>query len=488
MAIRPPIQAIGKSTIIYGFGNVLSKLAVFFLIPVYTRFLPMADVGIIALLEMLETLLIVLIPFGINNAVWRFLSQAGEIDRKRIVVSAYSGSLILNVLILGLIAAVHRFPASFMGLDVDRSFLFLIVLLNVFLAFGTRFFLALLQYDEKRIAYVAYSTLEFFGILVVTVVFVVFNRWGLFGVLVAKSAVSGTLFLLSGLLILHSNRVIPSVSVYKRLLKFAAPLILLALVAPVLTVSDRFFLNLFVSLEEIAVYAIAYKFGMLINMFLVIPLQRGWAPMMYRLGVGETSHEYHRDILFYYGVLGAMFFLAISFFAKDVITLAATQEYAQGARVVPLVSLAYLLSGFRQFFMAGAAVENRTPRLALAGSVSIIANLALNYTLIKHYGIVGAAWATLFSYLFLTSMVYVASQRVVPIEWNWSRLGKLMFTMLVAFSVAAYAQSEAPEFRRVFGVLGLVLFIILLGLTRTIASREINGIKHLVSKATKRIR
>ncbi len=69
MAIRAPIAAVGKQAAIYGVGNVFTKLSAFLLIPIYTRYMSMTEVGILALLEMVEMFLITLILFGMFNAL-----------------------------------------------------------------------------------------------------------------------------------------------------------------------------------------------------------------------------------------------------------------------------------------------------------------------------------------------------------------------------------------------------------------------------------
>ena len=75
--------------------------------------------------------------------------------------------------------------------------------------------------------------------------------------------------------------------------RFGYRLIPMAFVVPFLTTSDRFFLNQFVSLEQIAIYSIGYKFGMLINILLITPMQLAWIPMMYKMGLEEDSKKYY---------------------------------------------------------------------------------------------------------------------------------------------------------------------------------------------------
>ena len=458
---------------------MLVKLTAILLIPVYTRFLSTSEVGILALLEMVETFLVALIPAAMNNAVWRRLSKQGENDRKSIIITAYLGTVVLNLILFGILALNYQAPSQILGLHDSWELLFLLVILNIFLAFGGIFLLGLWQFDEKPIIYVLFSLGQFLAVLFLTIFFVMDKGYGLWGVLLARSLVYAILFVISGIIILYKNWSRPSLTLYGKLLKFGAPLMVLVLVTPVLSFSDRFFLNMFVPLSEIGIYSIAYRFGLLINMILVIPIQRGWGPMMYRLGIEEKSHQYYRDILFYYGIAGALLFLIISFFIEDILRVVATPEYVSGARVVPIIALAYLLNGFKLFFSAGAALKDKTPRLAGSAIIAIILNLMLNYVLIKYYGVFGAAWATLISYLILVILIYTASQKLADINWGWSRLIKLGFVLTLCYAVVAVIKFYSQSYDLFISLGGLILFFILLRLTKTIGVREISGLKSL---------
>lgn len=483
--VRPPIREVAEQTTVYGIGNLLTKLAIFLLIPIYTRFLSVSDVGILALLEMMETFLATIVPFGINAALWRYLPEAsGSEQKKNLIFSAFSGTVLTNLILLGALALLYRLIAPFLGLSRVDSWLLLFVILNVFLGAGFRFILGLWQYERRADRFVLLSVSQFVGVLVVTFLFVVELGWGLRGAILARTVVYGIIFVSTTSLILVSHLSIPSFKHYKILLGFGVPLIFLALVTPVLTFSDRFFMRVFLSLEDIGVYSIAYKFGMLINMILVVPLQRSWGPMMYRLGVGNESHEFHRDILFYYSVTGAMVFLAISLFSRPILGIATTEAYLSGASVIPIITLAYFFNGFRQFLMAGAALSNRTPRLAYAASAGMIVNLILNYLLIRNFGVMGAAWSTVVSYLALTVMVYAVSQSLVPIDWRWKRLASLLIIMLATFLAAFLLQSRLSSWANLWAILGTCAFPVVLWILGIIGRRELQGIKSLMKLIT----
>ncbi|MFQ6079131.1 MAG: oligosaccharide flippase family protein [Thermodesulfobacteriota bacterium] len=481
MTIRPPIREVGKQTTVYGAGNLLSKLAVFLLIPIYTRFLSVTEVGIVALLEVMEVFLSTVVPFGINAALWRNLPETtGKEDQKKLIMSGFTGTLLADFVVLGIIALTYRSLAPFLGLTEADSWLTLIVIVNVFLGVGYRFILGLWQYEGRATRFVVLSLAQFVGVLLVTILFVVDFGWGIRGVVLARTIVYGAIFVVSAIFIVLPHLCVPSVAVYRSLVTFGAPLVLLALVTPVLTFSDRVFMRLYVSLEDIGIYSIAYKFGMLINMVLVIPLRRAWSPMMYRLGVGRESHEFHRDVLFYYAVTGAMIFLGVSLFSVDILKVAATREYLSGAYLIPVITLAYFFNGFRQFFVAGAALSNKTPRLAYAASGGVAVNLILNFFLIRYFGVPGAAWSTVISYVVLTSLVYLSSQSLVAIDWKWSRLRGLVIIMFAVYGLTLALQSWLESWLGLWAVLGIVSFPVLLWVAGIIGPRELKGFKSVL--------
>lgn len=478
--MRSEIYNVGKSTSIYGMGNVLSKLAAFFLIPIYTRYLITSDVGILVLLEILEKFLLTIAPLGIIGAMWRYLPESGSEDKSRILITAFMGTVFINIIILSIIGVNYKSLGPFFGLNPDNFQMVLIVLLNIFLSLGRRFIQSIWQYQEKPLYYVILSWVQFIGILLMTILFVVVYQWGLWGVLLAKTIVLGVIFIFSGVVILFQHFSFPSIKLYLKLLRFGAPLILLAVVTPVLTLSSRGFLRLFVPLEEIGIYGIAYKFGMLINMLLLVPLQRGWIPLMYRMGIEKKSHAVYRDVLFYFVTIGSAFFLTVSFFSRPLLETIAQPEYLSGAFLIPIITYAYLINGLRQFFFAGVVMKDRTSRLAVSALVSIIINLILNYYLIRSFGIAGAAWSTLISYSVLSLLVYLTSRNLVAINWGFLRLIKLTLITLITYSVVIVLKDLYPQQKIALSLVGLVLFVLILLMTKTIGSKELKGTKALL--------
>ncbi len=482
MAIRAQIRDIGKSTAIYGLGNLLTKFTAFLLIPLYTRYLTTSEVGIFALLEMLENLLITMAPLGVLRSIWRFFPDTKQENHAQLVISGLVWTFLINVILLTLLALNYHGLSPFFGLKSGDQQLIILVLLNIFLALGGQFIKSLWQYQNRAFSFISLSLTQFVGVLVLSIILVGYYHLGLWGLIVAKTVILGFIFVYSTVSILWRYRSLPSLKIYKKLLLYGLPLLLLALVTPILSMSSRAFLRYFVSLEEIGIYHIGFKFGMLINMFLIVPLQRGWIPMMYKLGLDESTKDIFRDVMFYYTVIGALFFISLSLFIEPVLIFIARPEYLYGAYLVPVIAFAYFISGYRQFFVAGAALKNKTPRMVLAAAVAILSNLVLNYFLIKHYGINGAAWSTLISYLILCTVVYLLSRHLANIEWCFKRIFKVIFLVVLIFYSTFSLKELYPAYTIVLSFLGILLFVTLLFILGIVKDKEIKGLKLLFTQ------
>jgi len=485
MAIRKNINELGKNSAIYGAGNVLNKFAAFLLIPIYTRYLSTADVGIFALLEMFEKLMITVASLGTMQAIWRYISSSSNNDKSRIVFSGFIWTMGINIIIFTLLVLANNNLITLFGLERDTGILFLLASLNIFLTIGGQFILSLWQYYNKALNFILLSLFQFLGILFLSIFFVAFKGQGLYGLLLSKAIVLFIVFLLSASIIFINYRGRPDFSIYKKLLKFGAPLILLALVTPMLTLSSRAYLLIFVSLEDIGIYHIGYKFGMLINMFLVVPLQRGWVPIMYKMEIDDSTLRIHRDVMYYYTVIGFLFCVALIFFIEPLLSFIAQPQYLSGAPFVTVIAFAYFISGYRLFFMAGATLKGKTPRIAIAAGITVLANIILNYFLIKFYGTWGAAWSTLFSYIILVVLVFIASNKLIKIKWDTKRLIKVTIITFLFLLVNNFINDYFPFSQLLISILAFIVYIYLLFAFRIIDKREINGMKLIIKKLKK---
>tara|TARA_S200000501_G_scaffold339840_1_gene347844 strand:+ start:41236 stop:42702 length:1467 start_codon:yes stop_codon:yes gene_type:complete len=488
MSIRAPVSALGKSTIIYGLGSISAKIAAFLLIPVYTKFLSTEIVGTIALIELFETFLIGIGQMGITQAVWTYIPREEYSKQREIIFSGFLGVIIINAIFLSIFLIWSSAFSKLFGLDTDNSYLFFFVIINILLQFGSVFQLSILQYQNRPISYLILSIAQLFGILILSSIFIISFKLGLFGALVAKMLVMSISFIYCSYSISKNYISYPSMKVFIRLLKFGFPLVILGLSGPILRLSDRFILNMFVPLSEIGIFSINYKFGMLLNMFLVAPMLKGLLPMIYKNSLNKDLYPVYKDIMYYYCVIGCFFVLGITFFISPVIEFVSSSEYLKMTFIVPIISLAYLLSGFRAFFMPMIAGANKTDIIGKWTLYGVIISIILNYLLIAQFGIIGAAISTLICYFIFSLISYLISQSILRLEWELLRILKLLF-LTTLISLAFYGLTMILNYDETYsGLILITTFPILLWLFKIISDREINGIISIFSSTKNQIK
>ena len=487
MAIRPKIKTFGYATIIYGFSNLLTKIVAVTLIPLYTNYLSVYEVGIIVLLEMIELFVVTLIPIGCVNAMWRYLPEKKGQDINRIIISSFTLIMISGLLIVGLVFFFKSYLSTVLSINSSDN-LIIFVLLSCFLRALSNFIYWILQYKNQAFTYLLLSLAQFIFLILLTIYFIICHQTGVVGIYFAKVIVFSVLFIYTIFYLIRSAPAIPSFGLMKKLLSYGLPIIPLILLMPVLTVSDRYFLNVYSSVEDIGRYGIAYKFGMLINMLLVIPVQRSWGPQMFQVGnLIEENKVIHRDITFYYSYIGLFIIVGLSLFAETILLIFANEDYLTVSWVIPWISLAYFIGGFKIFLQASASIADRTDLFIKTGIYTIISNILLNYILIKHFGLQGAVASTILSYSILIILLFFSSKRVIKIKWPIKKIihgASIASFLIIVFDIIKKIDLDYEIAIKVFL---LILFPIISVLTNLIGNKEFNGLRSLWGSIVKKI-
>jgi O-antigen/teichoic acid export membrane protein len=82
--------------------------------------------------------------------------------------------------------------------------------------------------------------------------------------------------------------------------------------------------------------------------------------------------------------------------------LRVNDKFGEGKMVIPIVMAALAIQGIYFFSIPFYITTNRTKALSVITIISALINIALNFILIPVYGLVGAAYSTLLSYVFLS--------------------------------------------------------------------------------------
>ncbi len=241
------------------------------------------------------------------------------------------------------------------------------------------------------------------------------------GVLVGAGLFSllGTSFLLrEGLL-----RFQFSTDMLKESLFFAIPLLPSVLAGWITALSDRVLLALYGSLAETGIYSVGYLLGRGITVFSeAVFLVYG--PMIFAMIKKDPISARHRLERFvpYFFMFMLWVYVALSLFAREIVTALTPGRYLGAAVVVPVVLFAYFLGGQYKTFTFILSYERKTWAISSGSIVQALVNFVPNLILIPRFGKMAAAWTTVAAIAVFLLWVFVWSQRSFLLRLDYRRI------------------------------------------------------------------
>lgn len=469
---------LSKHSIVYGLGAAVSQVVAFFLIPLYTRYLTPSDYGVLEIFTVTMTVIGVIVPMGVTAGLaMSYYEHEDEERRKTALSTAYfflTATSLCFALIL--IAAAGNF-SSLLFESTHYTFYFQVIFLTLFFDTGVALSLLTLRVQEKSINYVAIALARLVISVGLNILFIVALRKGVLGILEAHLIASALIycFLIPQLIKNAGFRF--STTKLKGMISYGIPYIPSNLAAWIMTLADRYFLQFLSTSTELGLYSIGYKFGMVINALVTAPFAAAWGPFFWSVAKEKNNKEIYSSVLTYFVLIGMFIALGLSVLSKEVLTIMATPPFYGAYKVVPLIALSYILLGCFSILFVGAGLEKKTKYAPLITGVGAIVNLGLNYLLIPSYGMMGAAIATVISYLLLPIGSYFISKRYYPIKYEWGRVVKIFIAAALVYAGSIFIINDSAIIAGVLKLLILLGFPVLLYLFKFFKPEEIQKAK-----------
>lgn len=480
---------LSKHSLVYGFGVAASQFIGFLLIPLYTRHLTPADYGTLQIFGVTQGILSIIVLMGLGSALFMsYFHYKDEVSRKTVVSTALIFVTGVSLCIsLVLIAAASNFSLIFFECTAYTRY-FQIIFLTLFFDAAIVIPLSVFRAREqsKRYALVALSRLLL--AIALNIYFLVILQRGVLGILESGLITAGLLycFLIPGLV--KATKLSFSKPHLKEMLSFGLPLVPGGLGTWILTVSDRYFLLFLSTTHELGLYSLGYKFGLVVQGLIVGPFTLAWGPFFWSTATEENAKEVYSSVLTYFVLIAMFVALALSVLSKELLMIMATPPFHEAYKIIPLIALSYVLYGCYFILAAGFNLEKKTKYVPLIVGVAAAMNLGLNFLLIPSYGAMGAAIATLISYLMLPIGSYFVSRRFHPIKYEWSRLAKIFIAAVLIYVGSLDITNDCVIISGLLKVLTLLAYPVLLYVFGFSKPAEIEKGKDLIKAASEYFR
>src|SRR5262249_47763644 len=225
-------------------------------------------------------------------------------------------------------------------------------------------------------------------------------HWGIDGFLCANLVVSSVFA--AGVLT-HVVRVTGfavSRNLLGRMLSFSLPFVPAVAFGAIIHEGDRLILQRYASLSDVGVYALGYKIAMTASQLVTGPFAQSWGPILYEVRRRPDAGETYASVMRLGTYVSLLVMLAVSVFARETIHLLAGPEFRDAYRVIPLVAFGYVLFGLNEHLKVPVLLTGRTREIPIVYLITVVVNLALCGALIPTWGVMGAATATLVTFVF----------------------------------------------------------------------------------------
>jgi O-antigen/teichoic acid export membrane protein len=426
-----------KHSSIYGLGQVLRRLASFLLLPFYTRHLLPEGYGCLAILDLTAALLSVVIGSGMAAAVTRYHFDArDDVERSRVW---WTGLAILGTvatLVLALVWIVRE-PLARLTLGPEESqggYYYQLILITVWFEAVGQVLDSYLRVRKWSTTYVGSSFLCLLLNIALNVYFLGPLGLGVAGLLWGNLITTG-LWRIFGLAVFLYSGSWHGLDwlLGSRLIRFGSPLIVTALMSLIMHQADRYLLHLFVGLDQVGIYSLAYSIGQAVNTLYFLPFISIWGVVIYEIAEQKHAKKIYAQVFQYFVYCQMLIFLLVSLFAKPLLALVAAPAFLDAEGIIPIVCLAYLFFSLHEHFKVPALLAKRTlsllPAFIAAAAINIIANLLL----IPRLGLPGAAWTSVLTFATFSFLGLWRYRLIDKYEYPFTRCAAVLAGMITTY-------------------------------------------------------
>ena len=406
-----------KSSIIYLGSSILNKAIPFLLLPILTKYLSPEEYGVLSIFQLMISFFTAFVGMAIHTNVsknfFKYSKNQTSLMIGNILMILSLTTLIYFIITLGVSFCYQKIfsvPSNWVVIIPLLSFMFMINTIN----------LTILRNQEKAVLFGVYEVANTAVNMGVTILLLLMYHYGWYaragGIIVAY-----TLFFIISLLHMRKNGFI--ILQYDRkevrkILKLSIPLIPHVVGGIIIALSDRFFIERMVSLEMVGIYSVGYMFGMVVILFTDAFL-KAWSPWFYKMLSNADNTKKLKIVKYSYLYILATFIIAfgISIFAKFIIPYVVDVRYAGAEVYVFWIAIGYAVHGVYKIFFPYLVHISKTAFLGISTVIAALLNLIFNYFLIKEFGAIGAAYATVLSFIVSASLVFWYQNKHFKMPW-----------------------------------------------------------------------
>lgn len=397
----------------YAIGIISSKLVALALQPFVTQWLGPEQFGRLDVLITLGSFLSLLLALGLTDAIYRFAHDKDENHQQEI----FSGALWLILLCGGGITLLAQIASpAIQGFLPGNPPVFALRCLFFTLFINT---LCTVPFAILRIrnqaglfvgAQIVFAFIQGGGILLLT------SDYGIDGIMAA-----GLMAQLTQLIVLSKTFPVPKASHQKLLLRYGAAITFSALLGFISLGAERWAIAHFLSLEQLAPYAIAMQWTLAASLLLE-PFSLWWFPKRFSLTGSANGQQQAANISITGCQLGTLITAGTITIGSKFLIFWLPPGFHASAEIIPLLGVMLMIKHAATLLNMGCYQQEKAHSVMVIGLISCALSLTILFFILPNFGLYALLVSNIILQLLRLLLFYGWSQHCLPLPYPLPRL------------------------------------------------------------------
>jgi len=471
-----PLRKLAGQTAIYGLSSIVPRFLNYFLVPLHTYiFTDPSTYGIVGDLYSWVVILLIVLTYGMETAFFRF--SQNEKDANKVystslisLITSSSLFIILAILFSQSIANLLDYPnnpeyirwcAIILGVDAICAIPFV-----------------KLRQQNKALKFASFKLFNVIINVTFTIIFLVVFPWidahitHLPSFIYSSKIGIGYIFIaniiasITTMVMLYKDFKFSlsfDIELWKRMLKYALPLLLAGLAGGINDAIDRQFIKYMIPdannpMHQLGVYFAIVKIAVILTVF-VQTFRFAAEPFFFNYEKEKDSKQVFADIMKYFAVFCFIIFIAtvgniswIKYFIHN--------TYWSGLNIVPIILLANVFVGIYLNLSIWYKLSGKTMYGAYIIIFGSAITVLINYLFVSKYGYLASAYARLICYVAMTIVCYWLGQKYYRIPYNLKSIFWYFLLSLIVLIPVFFLKNSQIIVQFIVNNLILLLFIL----------------------------
>jgi len=446
-------------TFTFGIGSTLGQLIGFIMLPIYTRFLTPTDYGVLAMLLVIPAFFIPLASLGMNSSVFKFFRDP-TVNRDKLISTAFITVFIFATILLLTCEAFFTHEISRLLLDANTESGLWIIQISLFLTYLTTLsnvFNTAIRVDRKVRTALIVNVIYIITQVTVSAVLIVVYKMGLLGMIYGQLFGQIIVFTVLVFITKKNYKLLPSWMLFKKMLNFGLYSVPAHLLSSVMDKLGQYMIKSMLSLKETGLYAIGSR--------ITAPIQVIGNSMMYahsafffQILKEENPKKHLRALASFYIAFLTYLWVGVSIWGVEVLRFLTPPEFHSASELIAPIALIPVLLNVYTFLASGIDSGKNLKPYMIINFVGIIVFGTTLYLMLDEFGVIGAAYAAIFTRIVMIIISHFYSQKRLQVNYNIILiLVLILFGIFVIFINSLWFQEEL-FYRIIIALIASVVF------------------------------